>query len=259
MYVIYCSEQLDGISAAAIVLRYARLRNSACRVGGFLNYTNIEEKFQEMAALKGNLIFVLDFPPDQIENFVQKLKEISTRNVANLKIKYFPKYSATIEECFSVIRKYVEKHSWRPDIIIFDYIDILKQSSGNNEMTWQDIDHMWKQASGFAQEMDALVITADQTTKAGRTSRMLDHTVTPQASTKDHHVNLKLGLSKIEDETMNNICRLNVIYHRHKPFNRANEVLITQNLTICHAIIDSVFWYDKMMPPYPIKLPEKVL
>jgi len=193
------------------------------------------------------------------ERLLRNLKGISTRTVQNLKIKYFPKYSATIEECFTAIRSYCNKHKWKADIIIFDYIDILKQSSQNTEMSWQDIDHMWKQASGFAQEMDALVITADQTTKAGRTARMLDHTSTPQASTKDHHVNLKLGLMKIEDETMNNICRCNVIYHRHKPFNRNNEVLITQNLTICHAIVDSVFWYDKHMPPYPIQLPERAL
>ena len=187
------------------------------------------------------------------------LKYMSSMNVQNLKIKYFPKYSATIEECFAAIRNYSAKHKWKPDIIVFDYIDILRQSSQNTEMSWQDIDHMWKQASGFAQEMDALVITADQTTKAGRTSRMLDHTSTPQASTKDHHINVKLGLAKIEDETSNNICRCNVIYHRHKPFNRNNEVLIIQNLTICHAIVDSVFWYDKHCPPYPIQLPERVL
>lgn len=187
----------------------------------------------------------------------RKLKEMSARNVQNLKIKYFPKYSATIEDCFASIRNYTAKHKWKPDIIIFDYVDILKQSSENTEMTWKDIDHMWKQASGFAQEMDALVITPDQTTKAGRTARMLDHTSTPQASQKDHHVNIKIGLSKIEDETMNNICRCNVIYHRHKPFNRNIEVLIFQNLTTCHAIVDSVFWHDKKCPPYPVQLPDK--
>ena len=38
MYVIYCSEQLDGIAAAAIISRYARLRNSECKIGGFLTY-----------------------------------------------------------------------------------------------------------------------------------------------------------------------------------------------------------------------------
>ena len=190
---------------------------------------------------------------------LRKVKELETRTVENFKVKYFPKYSVTLEESFNLIRNYRDKNNWSPDIIQLDYIDIFKSSIGNVEMTWQDYDHMWKLTSGFAQEMDALIITADQTTKAGRTSRLLDHTSTPQASTKDHHVDLKIGLSKIEDETMNNICRTNIIYHRHRPFNRNIEVLITQNLTFGHAIRDSVFWFDKKMPPYPITLPEMVI
>lgn len=188
---------------------------------------------------------------------LRKLRDLQDRTVENFKIKYFPKYSATIEESFRIIKNYIEKHKWNPDIIIYDYLDIFKPSSDNKEMTWQDIDHMWKQASGFAQEMDALVITADQTTKAGRTSRILDHTVTPQASSKDHQVDKKIGIAKIGEETKNNICRINVIYDRHRPFNRSSEVLVTQNLTFGDAFLDSVFWYDQNMPPYPIHLPEK--
>lgn len=103
MYVIYCSEQLDGIAAAAIVLRYARLRNSSCRIGGFLNYSNIEEIFQEMAALRGNLIFVLDFPPDQIQNFEQKLENISKHN----KIVYWNSHHPYTADIIELMKKYV--------------------------------------------------------------------------------------------------------------------------------------------------------
>jgi len=121
MYVIYCSEQLDGLSAAAIVLRYARLRNSSCRVGGFLNYTNTEEKFQEMAALKGNLIFVLDFPPDQIKNFEQKLKEISKHN----KIVYWNSHHPYTAEMLELMKKYVHT---------IDFSGKLKNSAKTEQM-----------------------------------------------------------------------------------------------------------------------------
>lgn len=103
MYVIYCSEQLDGVSAAAIVLRYARLRNSPCRIAGFLSFANIEDKLQEMAALKGNLIFVLDFPPDQIENFEQKLSEITKNN----KIVYWNSHHPYTQETLEMMKKYI--------------------------------------------------------------------------------------------------------------------------------------------------------
>jgi oligoribonuclease NrnB/cAMP/cGMP phosphodiesterase (DHH superfamily) len=121
MYGIYCSEQLDGISAAAIVFRYARLRNSNCRICGFLNYTNIEERFKEMASLKGMLLFILDFPPDQIENFEQKLKEISKHN----KIVYWNSHHPYTAEMTDLMRKYVHT---------VDFSGKLKNTSKQEQM-----------------------------------------------------------------------------------------------------------------------------
>jgi hypothetical protein len=189
----------------------------------------------------------------------RRFKGIESLPVNNLLIKYFPKYQMTIEQAFDVARKYVKVNDWKPDIIIFDYLDVLRASSGNIEMSWQDYDHLWKIASGFAQETDALIITADQTTKAGRVARLIDHTVTPQASTKDHHVDVKIGLNKFLEETLNNLCRVNVIYHRHKSFNRDLEIMLTQNLTLGKAMLDSALWNNKSTPPYPISMPEKIV
>lgn len=121
MYVIYCSEQLDGIAAAAIVLRYARLRNSACRIGGFLNYQNIEEKFKEISELKGNLIFVLDFPPDQIEHFERKLKDISKHN----KIVYWNSHHPYAADVVELMKKYVHT---------VDFSGKLKNSAKQEQM-----------------------------------------------------------------------------------------------------------------------------
>jgi hypothetical protein len=188
---------------------------------------------------------------------LRKFKGLQLINHNNFKIRYFPKYSLTIEEAFDIIRKLINKYNWHPDIIFFDYLDILKPTSGNAEMTWQDYDHMWKMASAFGQEMNAAIITADQTTKQGRTSRLLDHTVTPQASTKDNHTDLKIGINKFEEETMNNLCRVSVIYQRHRAFSRKLEVMLLQNLMFGRTMLDSSFWLNSNMPPYPVKLPER--
>ena len=192
------------------------------------------------------------------KNGLRKFKGLRLLNNENFKIRYFPKYSLTIEGAFDIIRKLVDKYNWIPEMIFFDYLDILRPTSGNAEMTWQDYDHMWKMASAFAQEIKAAIITADQTTKAGRTSRLLDHTVTPQASTKDNHVDLKIGINKFEEETVNNLCRASVIYHRHKSFSRNLEVMLLQNLTFGRTMLDNAFWFNDKMPPYPVRLPEKI-
>jgi replicative DNA helicase len=176
----------------------------------------------------------------------------------NLKVKYFPKYLVTIEQCIESAKRYRDKHNYDFDIVIFDYLDILLLSGGNDDAPkWQKIDHIWKLASGFAQETNSLVLTGEQTTQAGRTKRLLDHTVTSEASAKDHHLNKKIGLAKVKEETKNNICRANMIYDRHRPFDRKTEVLITQDLTHANAITDSIFWRNNEMPIYPIKIPDE--
>lgn len=103
MWVVYCSEQLDGIAAAAILFRYARLKKTSCRIGGFLNYTNIDEKFEEMANLKGALIFILDFSPDQIKELDEKLKEISRQN----KMAYWNCHHPYDATTISTMMKYI--------------------------------------------------------------------------------------------------------------------------------------------------------
>jgi len=222
---------------------------------------NLKERFQYSKYKKFRpSIF---YKPIKIKKYsshvgYKKFKALTAFKNENFKIRYFPKYSLTIEEAFDIIRNLMNKYNWKPDMVFFDYLDILKPTSGNAEMTWQDYDHMWKLASAFAQEIKATVITADQTTKAGRTTRLQDHTQTPQASTKDNHVDLKIGINKFEEETQNNICRASVIYHRHRAFSRNLEVIMLQNLTLAKTMLDTEFWLNDKMPPYPVKLPERI-
>ncbi|MEM2915746.1 MAG: hypothetical protein QXT19_00045 [Candidatus Woesearchaeota archaeon] len=80
MHVVYCSQQLDGLAAAAIVFRSARLRGHDVRLGGILNFENADEQFSAMQNLSGDLIFVLDFLPDNVALFEPKLSAITVRN-----------------------------------------------------------------------------------------------------------------------------------------------------------------------------------
>jgi len=103
MFTIYCSDQLDGIAAAAILIRYSRLKKAKCRIGGFLKYTNIDEKFQEMTQLKGNILFILDFSPEQIKELEIKLKTISQNN----KIAYWNCHHPYDAETITIMMKYI--------------------------------------------------------------------------------------------------------------------------------------------------------
>jgi oligoribonuclease NrnB/cAMP/cGMP phosphodiesterase (DHH superfamily) len=80
MHVLYCSAQLDGIAAAAILLRSARLRNNDAKIGGFLDFDSATAQFSAMETLSGDLIFVLDFLPDNLAALKPKLDAITVRN-----------------------------------------------------------------------------------------------------------------------------------------------------------------------------------
>lgn len=80
MHVVYCSPQLDGIAAAAILFRSARLSGKEFRLGGLLRFENAQEQFSAMASHTGDLLFILDFLPDDLDAIKQQLDAILVRN-----------------------------------------------------------------------------------------------------------------------------------------------------------------------------------
>jgi oligoribonuclease NrnB/cAMP/cGMP phosphodiesterase (DHH superfamily) len=80
MHVVYCSQQLDGLAAAAILFRAERLRGNDARLGGILNFENANEQLYSMQSLSGDLIFILDFLPDNLAALEPKLSAITVRN-----------------------------------------------------------------------------------------------------------------------------------------------------------------------------------
>ena len=80
MHVVFCSPQLDGIAATAILFRALRLRGTEPRLGGTLKFDNAKEQFARMTEHKGDLIFILDFLPDNLAELEPQLKTITTQN-----------------------------------------------------------------------------------------------------------------------------------------------------------------------------------
>lgn len=60
MISIYCSEKLDGVAAAAIIMRHAILAKLPVHFGGFLHPDALDSELEDMAKDENKLIFVLD-------------------------------------------------------------------------------------------------------------------------------------------------------------------------------------------------------
>lgn len=79
MISIYCSETLDGVAAAAIVLRHANLMKLPAHFGGFLNPQDLSAGLDDLSSEENKLLFVVDVsvPPinaSQIDKITQKNK-----------------------------------------------------------------------------------------------------------------------------------------------------------------------------------------
>jgi oligoribonuclease NrnB/cAMP/cGMP phosphodiesterase (DHH superfamily) len=76
---IYCSEKLDGIAAAAIIMRHAILAKLPAHFGGFLHPDALDSELEDMSKEEHKLVFVLDLgvSPEHlplIEKIAQKNK-----------------------------------------------------------------------------------------------------------------------------------------------------------------------------------------
>jgi oligoribonuclease NrnB/cAMP/cGMP phosphodiesterase (DHH superfamily) len=103
MHVVYCSQQLDGLAAAAILFRAERLRGNDVRLGGILTFENAEEQFSAMQNLSGDLVFVLDFLPDNMPGLEPKLSAITVRN----RIAYWNTHHPHDEKDIEVLKRHV--------------------------------------------------------------------------------------------------------------------------------------------------------
>lgn len=170
----------------------------------------------------------------------------------NLRIRCFPRFSATFDEAREAILRYMDQTKFQPDIIMFDYLDILAPETGNlQERT--DVDRKWKKAAKLAGELNTLVITADQANKATRGERNLSQMSTTESKTKDGHLDIRIALNRTIREMDLHLTRVTVLFHRHEEFNPGKEVMITQRLSTADSLLDCEYWPHKTAD-YPVKI-----
>jgi len=172
------------------------------------------------------------------------IEERKMWNMFNFRVKCFPRYSVNFDEARDYIMRYIDKTEWYPDIIMFDYLDILAPEPGNLQERI-DVDRKWKKASKLAGELNCLVFNADQATKASRTQYALDQMSTSESKTKDSHLDIRISINQTDAEKALSISRVGILFHRHSGFDVRKEVIITQRLATSEAIMDNAILFDR--------------
>ena len=162
------------------------------------------------------------------------------RKFKNIRVKTFPRLSATLMEVIDFIENYTKKHSWRPHIVFFDYLDILAPQKGAL-LDRQNVDFIWKRAGGLAQELDCAIITADQAVKAARNKRSLGQGDTSESKTKDAHIDMRITLNMTEEEQELGLQRIGVIFRRKGRIYQS-QVMALQRRETAESVLDTEWW-----------------
>lgn len=172
------------------------------------------------------------------------IKEYRMMRLNNFRVKCFPRFSVTFDDAYDFILRYIDKTGWIPDIIIWDYLDILAPEAGGLQERI-DVDRKWKKASKLSGELNCLSFTADQANKASRTQRSLDNMSTSESKTKDSHLDVRIAINQMAEELAIGLIRLSILFHRHNDFDPRREIMAAQNLTAANPLLDTVYWHSK--------------
>ena len=105
--------------------------------------------------------------------FTDKIKKISKKTMGKLVIKEYPTASAHCGHFRSLVKELAIKKSFKPDIILIDYLNICASSrfKGNaNVGSYFYIKSIAEELRGFAVETNVPIMSATQTTRSAYTS-----------------------------------------------------------------------------------------
>jgi len=158
-----------------------------------------------------------------------------------IQIKTYPRFSASLHDIETHLHKLEQKLEFIPDIILIDYVDILKPLS--KKESYMQIDDTWKEAVAMAQKHHCTLFTVGQVNRGGLGKPDVDDRDSSGWIGKLAHVDVQLTLSRPSEDKRAGTARVAVTEHRYKAFDRAKQALILQQLDIGQFALDSeIIW-----------------
>ena len=196
-----------GIGKTWMLQRIAH--HGLCIGKNVLHYTL--ELNQSYIGLRYDTIFS-GIPTGEIKYQKEAVRKSLEKAKGNLLIKYFPTRSASVQTLNSHIKQ-VELSGLKPDIVIVDYADIMKDISGGTELRHR-LGNIYEDLRGLAGEMEIPIWTASQANRSSLEEDVIGADKIAEAYSKVMTADFVVSLSrKIEDKAANT-ARAHVIKNR---------------------------------------------
>lgn len=148
---------------------------------------------------------------DHKAEVLEKVKDVK----GNLIIKFYPKKSASIITIRNHLSK-IKSQGFNPDLVVLDYLDLLK-SVGQRKELRHEIGETYDEFEALNQELNTAGITGSQLNKIGFQADVVDMSHMSEAFNKNFGSYLTLGLTRSNDDKVNNTAKLSVCKNRNGP------------------------------------------
>jgi replicative DNA helicase len=142
----------------------------------------------------------------EVENRVKDLK-------GQLIIKEYPTGRATISTIESHIKKCIDM-DLKPDLILIDYVDLLRSKRKNGERK-DEIDDIYVGTKGLARELNLPIWSVSQVNRAGAKDSIIEGTSAAGSYDKMMITDVAISLSRKKEDKVNGTGRFHIMKNRY--------------------------------------------
>ena len=158
---------------------------------------------------------ITKIPLSDLHSFKEEVYETVQDLEGVLIVKEYPTKSASSRS----LRTHLEKLRMRdinPDMVIVDYGDLLRPISGKSEKR-HELESIYEEMRGLAQEFDCSVWTASQTNRSGLNAEVITMESISEAFNKCFVADFIFSLSRTVEDKQSNTGRIFVAKNRNGP------------------------------------------
>ena len=157
--------------------------------------------------------FFSGIPVNKILNFRSKVEEVLEKLPGNLIIKEYPMGKASISTIESHVKKCTDM-GIKPDLVIIDYVDLLRSKKTNRERK-DEIDDIYVSTKGLARELKIPIWSVSQVNRAGAKDDVIEGDKAAGSYDKIMITDVAISLSRKKEDKVRGTGRFHIMKNRY--------------------------------------------
>jgi replicative DNA helicase len=153
-------------------------------------------------------------PVDQLPMHRIKIEEATKGLAGKLIIKEYPPKRASLDDIERHLDQMWTQHSFKPDVIFIDYLDLLRNRRARNERK-DDLDDIYTDAKGLAKELGIPIVSPSQVNRSGAADKVVEGDKAAGSYDKIMIGDIIISTSRLRKDKVDNTSRWHIIKNRY--------------------------------------------